>query len=318
MEMEQTVVPQIEVSDANKNADAKAHALTGNTMTDLENIAKELGADLGSVMKSDSDTGQDVRAAEPIAEKISEAQPEKTEVEVPQKFQKPDGTPDEAKIEKSTQSLDQMIARYKEKEREFSKLQNKVNNAPTTAVHQEQPRLPQPLTPLEVQMAQDIIAESKALGAPIAEAHAIALARVQAKVAEARYQADLSVTEDLRRRVEETERTNELQSMLNENSDLLEPAMVDKLMQIRQDFPWVNSSPTPWRAAYMVLKGTESAQQVKTTTPKGPTAKAPATPVGPVARVVNTGPSSVKDAWGMDMASLEAEIRRQNPGFRGR
>lgn len=320
MEMETTQVPQIDISEASKTPDAKAHALTGDTMADLANIAKELGQSL--------DLGQEAADAQPqepvwktqerIAEnQKGETQPveSKSEVEVPEKFQKPDGTPDAEKIEKSTQSLEQVIAKYKEKEREFSKLQNRVNNAPQA---QGEVRLPQPLSPLEVQIAQDLMTESKLLGAPMSEGHAIATARVQAKMMEAKYNADMSITEDLRRRVEDTERTNELQGMINENPELLQDSMVDQLVQIRQAFPWVNNSQTPWRSAYIVLKGTQPAQQVKIATPKGGTVKAPATPVSPVARVTQNANPNTQEAWGMGMDDLAALIRKQNPSFKGK
>lgn len=322
--MEQGMIPEVSVVDSVKNPDAQAMALTGNTMTDLQNIAKEMGVQVDPSSGEIVDKSQPVESPQesaPAAVKAPEPQPEPQadeapKVDVPAKFQNPDGTTNTEKVAKAEESLDQAIARYKEKEKEFSRLQNKVNN-PQAQEHPSVPRLPSQLSPLEVQVAEDLIAESNALGKPMEQAHAIAQARVIAKIAQAKHQADSDLVEDIRRRVEDTERTNELQTMFNNHPELREPGMVDKLVAIRNQYPEVNASKTPWRSAFLVQKGLESLSQVKTPTPKGGTAKAPATPVSPVSRVVSNGsPATLKDAWNMDLKDLEARARAENPGMR--
>lgn len=322
--MEMSITPEVNVVDAVQNPDAQAMALTGNTMTDLQNVAKELGVQLdasGEIVEK-SQPVESPQESAPVANKLQQQpQPEpqaevETKVEVPAKFQNPDGTANAEKVVKAEESLDQAIARYKEKEKEFSRLQNKVNN-PQAQEQPSAPRLPSQLSPLEIQVAEDLIAESNALGKPMEQAHAIAQARVIAKIAEAKHRADFDLVADIRQRVEETERTNELQTMFKDHPELRDPSMVDKLVQIRNQYPEVNASKTPWRSAFLVQKGLESLSQVKTPTPKGGTAKAPATPVSPVSRVSpNAGPASVKDAWNMSIKDLEALAKQQNPGMR--
>lgn len=321
MEMEQTVeseiVPVIPVSEANRNPDSAAMSLTGDTNADLAAIAKEMGLPESAV--------QDVQHPERITESNKrpqmptaalpqvevEAQPE-----VPAKFQNPDGTVNVEKVEKSTKSAEEMIAYYKAKEREANQAMNRVNNPPAPQPQSVQPN--QPLTPLEYQMAQDLINEVAAQGIRIDETEqrrAIAQARVMARGLEAKHGAELSVTQELQRRLEDNERTRELQGMLDGDQNLLTPEMADKLWSIRQSNPWINQAPQPWQAAYVHYLGTQGrAGQVQTPTPKGTTAKAPATPVGPVTRVlptVTTNPRQMTDA------QLAAEIRKMHPGFRG-
>lgn len=321
--MEQGMIPEVNVSDAVQNPDAEAMKLTGDTMTDLQNIAKEMGVQLdasGEIAEKPLPVESPQESA-PVAQKVTEQpQPESqaeapAKVEVPEKFQNPDGTANTEKLAKAEESLDQVIARYKEKEKEFSRLQNRVNN-PQAQEQPSVPKLPSQLSPLEIQVAEDLIAESNALGKPMEQAHAIAQARVIAKIAEAKHRADADLVEDIRRRVEDTERTNELQTMFNNHPELREPGMVDKLVAIRNQYPEVNASRTPWRSAFLVQKGLESLSQVKTPTPKGGTAKAPATPVSPVSRISQSAAPTLKDAWNMDLKALEAQALKENPGMR--
>jgi hypothetical protein len=327
---------------------AEQHPLTGNTMQDLKNIAAELGmGNVTDVLASGETVGANQAAPQP-AQPRAEAQPSMTvqspevnaqpvaevkpqpSVEVPKKFLDPaTGQVDAAKVQKAEENIDQAIARYKAKEREFQTLQNRVNNPPQQQSQQQpvvspmhvaqmaqqaNPYQPaQQLTPLEIQMAQDLLNESAAFGKPMEQAQAIALARVQARALSARYQADMEATESLRRRVEDAERTRELQGLINQDPELLTPGMVDTLMQIRQDRPWINQSPEPWKEAYTYYRGQQYGrpQSVSTPTPKGNTV--PQVPVSPVARVQ---PTAI-DPKTAPLADLEAEVRRQFPGYRG-
>jgi hypothetical protein len=304
--------------------------LTGNDAVDLANIAKEQGlGEVTDVLVS----GEIVRQAAPqSANPQTEAQPVQTvqtaapevkpqaPVEVPAKFKNPDGTVNVERIAKAESNLDEMVARYKAKEREAQQLQNRVNNAPQQV--QQPPQFQQPqgyqqqmLTPLEIQMAQDIMAESAQFGKAMEQAHAIALARVQARALAARYEADTQNTQELRRRIEDAERTRELQSLISSDPQLLSEGMVDKLWQIRQDKPWINNSAEPWKEAYIYYRGMNQGHAGQVSTPNPQRTTAPPVPVGPVTRVQPqvdvTNPKSLTNE------QLIAEIRKIHPTFRG-
>lgn len=307
---------------------AETIKLTGDTMKDLAAIAKEQGISGVTDIRGDGKivsqaTAQPVPSQPQAVEQPAQTvqQPAQTQVpeNVPDKFKGPDGQVDVSKVEKAEKNIDAMIARYKAKEREASQLGNRVNN-PAPAVPQ-QVQVPQTqhqsmLTPLEIQMAQDLMAEAAAYGGKLDQGQAIAMARVQSRALAARYQADLEATETLRRRVEDAERTRELQSLIDGDPELASEGMVDKLWQTRQDNPWLNNSPEPWKAAYIHYRGSNPqgrGNQVSTPTPKGQTV--PPVPVSPVSRVQPT--VDVKNPQALSNEQLIAEIKKIHPGFRG-
>ena len=322
--MEMTQVPEINVADATRTPDAAAMALTGNTATDLANIAKELGVSLdasGNVAPAEAPT-QPAPVLTPIpaqAQPQADGQPKSDAIpaQIPAKFQNPDGTVNEQRLEKSTQSIDEAIARYRVKEREFAQLQNKVNNPIPQA--QPQTQAPAQLTAFEVQIAQDLLNESAAAGEPMRQAHAIAQARVMAKGLEAKYAAEMDATSDLRRRLEDNERSRELQGMIDGDASLMSADMVERLWAIRQENDYLNKAKEPWKAAYTFFKGTQQTLggQVQTPNPTGQTAKAPPTPVGPVSRVQKSvNLESIADIKSLSDEELTALTKQAFPGLR--
>lgn len=323
--MEMTEVPQIDATNPVQNPDAAAMALTGDTMADLANVAKEMGVNIdsnGNVVEAPAQpapvAAQPARPqAPPAVPAPAPVQPQAAEqppqpVEVPPKFQNADGSANVEKIAKAEQNVDAMIERYKAKEREAQQLQNRVNN-PAPA---QQPVLsqPQPLNPLEIQMAQDLINEAAAQGVQLDQRLALAQARVMARGLDAKYQAEVSATEGLRRQLEDQRRTQELKDMVGQDPSLLTGEMVDKLWNVRQENPWLNQAPEPWKAALHYYRGTQGhAQSVKTPTPTGQTAKAPPTPVSPVARVQSTVPKRPEE---MSQDELLSQIKSIYPRFR--
>lgn len=322
--MEIAEVPQVQALDRSVQPDSKAMSLTGDTMKDLNNIAKEMGVSL--------DAKGNIAEVQPTPAPVTQPQvapdqpqavvtePEKP-VEVPAKFQNPDGTVNVEKLEKSSASVDEMIARYRAKEREAQQLQNRVNNPPPVAqvVQPIQQPVQAQLSPLEYQMAQDLVAKAAAQGLQLDHRLAIAQAQVMAQGLEAKHAAEMSLTQDLRQRVEDNERSRELQGLIDSDPALLSPGMVDTLWKVRQENPWLEKAPEPWKAAYIHLKGTQGhAPQVKTPNPTGTTAKAPPTPVGPVTRVQKTVDITDKrQLQGLTIEQLEAEAKKLFPGFNG-
>jgi len=317
--MEQKDIPVTHTTmDKVENPDAEALALPDDTQAALKAIAAEKGV----ALDADGNVAVDAapQAVIPQEEpKVIDPVPTETPpvavepvADIPAKFQDANGQVDTQKLDKSSLSLDEKIAYYKEKEVEFQKLQNKVNNPAPEAPRTE--AAPQKgLTQLEAQIAQDLMTESHNQNSPITQGQAIALAKVQARLAEARFNAEVASTDELRRRVEDNERTRELQGLIDSDPSLATPEMADRLMEVRAKYPFLNNSPEPWKAAYTFLHGLKGAKsQVQTPTPKGGQ-RAPATPVTPVTRVT---PKRF-DPNTASIEELEAEVKRQNPNYKG-
>lgn len=330
--MEQVESPvEIDGTSPTNTPDAAAMALTGDTMADLAAVAKEMGIPVdsnGNVVEAPAQSAP-VPAAQPQAKPVEPApaapqtaeQPA-TPVEVPAKFQNPDGTPNEAKLEKSTRSIEQMVEYYKAKEREAQQLQNRVNNPPAQPQPQ-QPVVPQYVQPqpLEFQVAQDILNETAALqaqGYQPAQAQALANARVQVRLAEAKYNAELNATADIKREMQEAKMEQELGRLIGADNSLVSTEVADRLIAIKQEygFKTFDKAYAVYLGEQEIKRRTGHSQQVQTPIPKGATAKAPPTPVGPVARVQKT--VDVTNPHSLSDADLIAEIKRIYPTFRGK
>ena len=319
--MEQTVTPQIEAVNANPNPDAAALALPeGSLMDQLRHVAAEKGVALdanGNVVESQPEP--QLKKHDPIKvihEPLPKADP--APVEVPQKFQKEDGTVDEAKLDKSITSLEERIAYFKAKEREYQTEQNKVNNPPK-AVYQAPPPAAG-VTELEQRVAQDILADAQALGEKMTPNQALIQARSQIRLQEARLTAEVDsasrMTAEIRQELAEARMAQELEGLIKSDESLLDKNTADSVIAIRQANPKMS-----YREAYIHHLGVQDFQrrtgQVRTPTPTGQAAKAPPTPVGPVSRV-NAAPVDLRNPQKMTDEQLIAEIRKQHPGFRNR
>ena len=313
------VVPQIDTNTSNKtNTPAPGvAALTGDNATDLAAIAREMGVTLdasGNVAKDATRAQQPQVTPTPVPAPAAPVNP--APVEVPPKFQNADGTPNAEKIEKSTKSVEEMLAYYKAKEREAQQVQNRVNNP--VAAPQAVPVAPQAqglqLSQFERQAAIDILNDAAALGIQMSEQQAILQARADIRMSEAKYAAERSLTEDLRREVAENRMTAELKDLMAADDGLLTPAVADRVLAIKQEMGLKT-----YREAYIQHLGQQAIAQrtgqVKTPIPTGSAVKAPPTPVGPVSRVIPT--VNTANPHSMTNEQLEAEIRNLYPRYRG-
>lgn len=275
----------------------------GDLYADLALLAKEKGEVAPAA--SSPETVSDSAASVPEKTKVEHPRPDVTDkatatgdVKVPEKFQAPDGSLDSAKLEKSTINAEEALAKYAEKEKALRQKMSEVHRL------SQQPLQPQPpaanavpLTAFEIQVANDLINEARAFGYDMPQGQAIAQARVQIKMAEARHSAEASMTEGLRIKLEDQERRQELESIAKYDPSVLSPEGIEALSRIRESRPWINNSPKPWSEAYDYYlaeqtKAARSKGQVLPT-PTGSTAKAPPTPVGPAPRAVvqSSGPN---------------------------
>jgi len=217
-----------------------------------------------------------------------------TETPVPDKFKNPDGTVNLDRVAKSKEAA---IAEYQRIERELRQKQNelaRVGQAPAQQQPpqtQPQPVMPVQLTPFERQAAIDILTDAQALGIQMTEAQAILQARADIRMAEAKHRTDLSITEDIRQRLESQEREKELSAIAEVDSWVFSPEGMRTLAEIRQSRPHVNAAREPWKAAYREHLADEAMKQrvggkVQNPNPTAPAAKAPPTPVGVAPRAV--------------------------------
>ena len=277
----------------------------GNLMADLAALAAEQAAPVAVVTPP------------PFIEPTPLPKPEITTAmapatAVPAKFKDENGAVSLEKIEKSTVNAEEAYKKYAELERNLRQKQNEVaalqKSAPAPQ-SQVPPIAPNtPLSALERDMAQAIFNDAQSLGQPVTEIQAIVQARSQIRIADIRYQAELSATEQLRDRFEAQDRRTELEKIAEHDPWVISPEGVEALGKIRESFPHVNESRTPWTAAYdqhlaNQVKQQRLAGQVPTPTPTAKTARPPATPVQAAPRVVVKPSEPNMSGWNSNQIS---------------
>ena len=276
---------------------------------------KDIMADLALLQKEQDGTVEtaapEVQAevAPPVEDQP--AQPDikatATATEIPEKFRAKDGSLDEAKLGKSTVSAEEMLAKYDGIEKAMRQKKNQIDQlsrgqVPANVAPVAPTANQVPLTAFEIQVANDLITEAAAYGYQMPQGQAIAQARVQVKMAEARHQAEASLTESLRVKLEDQDRRTELNAIAQYDQSVLSPEGFEALSRIRESKPWINQSPTPWTEAYnyYLAEQTRKSRQQGTVlpTPTGQTAKAPPAPVSPAPRAVvqSKGPNLASEA----------------------
>lgn len=287
----------------------------GNINNDLQALAEEMAVnERAHKAKSEALVNAPIepKAVEPEQPATAPVTP------VPDKFVDAEGKPDTAKIEKSTLHAEEAYQKYQEIERKLRQKQNEVAalkiGAPVPVAPVQAPQNFQ-LSPFEIQVAQDLINEAAALGYQMPQAQAIAQAKVQVRLMEAKHSAEINMTQDLRNRLDEQDRRKELEGIKENDPWVLSPEGIETLSRIRETRPHVNASNTPWTAAYrehladQVLSQRLSGQ-VQTPTPTAKTVKAPPTPVNAAPRVVQ--PSS-PDISKMSSDEISQYVRSLSP-----
>lgn len=217
---------------------------------------------------------------------------------VPDKFKAPDGSLDQEKIIKS----------YLEAEKTVKRLQNQGQQAQT------QPAIPAtPMAadaPFEARVYQDFV--SSGLDPKAAQALVPTITRLFAAASDAGYERAMAEVSSFRQAQQETKSREELKAIINSDPSIGTPEGMDYLVSIRNDNPWLNHSPEPWKAAWQLkianeaLKRPTQAGQVKMPTPKAVTApNAPVTAAPPT-----VGPQinlNDKESVNRHLASLSSE-----------
>lgn len=249
-------------------------------------------------------------------------------VEVPEKFRGADGKLDQEKLLKS----------YGDAERALKQAQNKLATTPTAPAVPQVPAVAAPvaqvgnLTPLELQVAKDIWQQGQA---GFTEAQAIALARTQVKGWEAAAamasERALGGVSQIQESINEQRRAAELTSLAKNYPDVLTPKGFEELVKVREENPWINQSPEPWKAAAQLLVGQKGligqAGTVVIPTPTGAQNQPiPVTPSAPVSQPVQLNtpaqieayvktltPTQEAEFW--KLQGLKWEAPRANPKY---
>jgi hypothetical protein len=256
-----------------------------------------------------------LEATTPEAEPVQPEQPQATETEtkekavIPDKFRNPDGTVNQERIEKSTMDADTAYQKYREAEIALKQQMNKVNQVKnTTPVAQnEQQVQPEQQETQPNTFAAQIEADVKkhGLGAVLERLHSAAeqsaVVLMYGKISNVLLETELS------------QRQRELESIAKNDSWVFTKEGIDTLSKIRQDKPWVNGAPEPWKQAYKEHLADRAMKQmggsqVQKPTPSGQTA--PATPVGPVSHPKQTPKVDISN---MNKEQLDAEISKMDP-----
>ena len=240
----------------------------------LNSLKQEL---LQQIEAKQAATTEPAQPVQPQAPDNSQTQP--PVAEVPQKFLNPDGTPNVERIQQSTLNLEQALAKYREREAEFTK-QRMQTPKPYASQEQATPNAaPEPAAPntFEAQIEADLAKEGAGK----------VLAKLFLASKEAAKNETMSGVHGLQQEVESAKRDRELELLAKSDAFLLTQQGVDTLAKIRADKPWLNNSPRPWEAAYRDYLADQqilqrAGSQVQMPNPKGPTA--PIAPAGPVNR----------------------------------
>ena len=246
-----------------------------------------------------------VQEQPPVVEPEQPATAPVTPPEVPDKFKNPDGTVNQERIEKSTVNAEEAYQKYAELERKLRQAQNNVASLQKGVLPPATPAAA-PVTQysqFEIQVAQDLINAHAEAGFQLAPAQALAQARVQVRLVEAKHNAEASRIDQIGQQLEDQDRRRELEKIAEHDPWVLSPEGIAKLSEIRENRPHVNAAPNKWTAAYREFLADQAMSQrlngtVQTPNPKGLTAngqahKAPPTPVNPAPRVSvqPTGPN---------------------------
>lgn len=223
----------------------------------------------------------------------AESQPAE-QVEVPQKFQTPDGKLDAEKLAKATLSADAAIKLYNEKEAEMRRKMNEVHKlgqqAQAPAPVQQTPanNLPQGITPEQVEES----IKKNGAGWTL-----LKLAEIAKQEAAAEANARVAAIEQ---RDQQKAAEAELREIGKADPWVFTPHGMDYLYQLREQYPELNASKSPMQAAYdkhlaIEVKKSRQAGQVQTPTPAPMTAKAPPTPVNGARPVSAPSAVNIKD-----------------------
>lgn len=292
----------------------------GNLQKDLEVLAKKMGIE---APRAEAEPTVEIKQtvelpietepekAEAQADQPAKAETVTQETKVPDKFKNADGTVSEEKLQKSLVNVESALERYRQKEIELQRKINQVNKLQTSVPQAQQAQAQEkteaqsePMSDFEKQINEDLAKHQNNPG------------KVLVKLFEAARQAGkqdaLQEVQELRMETELSKRQRELEAIGQHDPFVLTEEGFNTLSKIREEKPWLNSSPRPWEAAYREHLADQAwkqrtNQQVKTQTPKAVTA-----PPAPVTAVDRSSKTTINLA-GMTKDQIREALMGQSP-----
>lgn len=260
-----------------------------------EDKSKPLAERLAAIRAETLAQAQPQEPAQPVQPQAT-ATPQVT-AEVPEKFKKPDGTLDVAKVEQSTLSAEQVLEKYKQREADLKRKINEVNRLEKSLppVISQAPAPQTPAQPQQPQTLAQMINADLAAGMTAGDVLAKWADAVRASAKEDVKREILGDVQAVKDRQEMDEKQRQLRVIGQSDPWVLTEQGMDTLFAIREKKPWLNAAPEPMEAAYRDYLATQAmsqrqGSQVQMPNPKGATAPVmPAAPVNraPVAPALN-------------------------------
>lgn len=231
-----------------------------NFAADMQMLATEQGKTItpeGIVADTPTQTPAPAVQPEVLATETPAVTPEPAKVEVkpvvvPDKFKAPDGTLDMAKVEKSTMSADQALAKYLEKEKELKRKINEVKaseNAYLNPANTPNPILSQSVlnanVPFHQQLEQDVqaIGLGKTLEKLFTASQESALEQARKEITPIKQGYDQSVTK------------NQIEAIGKSDPWVYTEDGVNTLNRILTEQPYLMNAEDPYKAAYIAYQG---------------------------------------------------------------
>lgn len=227
---------------------------------EVEAFAKETGQPAPQTQTPEAQAPAEPQAQAETPQAETPAQ-EPAKVEVPAKFQAPDGTPDLARVEKSTVNAEAQIAKYLAEEKKLRQLANQVNALRKEVIPQasqtiQQIQAPQAGPDLNLVTPQQIMEDLVSNGMSIDMAKQ--MATTQYKLAmlakESAYRQAAAESEaryaTLNDRIQAEAQQQELKAIAQSDPWVFSEDGLRTLTEIRQANPYLNYSERPWQAAY--------------------------------------------------------------------
>ena len=245
---------------------------------DFANDMAKLAAESDTPTTPTADTPApiaEVAPTPPVQPEKATATPEATKVEVPEKFQKPDGSIDTEKLAKSTLSAEEALNKYLTMEKDLKRKQNELRVKDNPYLAQPAPQAPTaPQIPVDVPFSQRVSQDIAAQGVDPALAQALSpvLIKLFTAAEESAYERSQVRVNNLEQVSAENTTRQQVEAIGKRDPWVYTKEGSDALARILDEQPYLWNAKDPYKAAYVHYKGnqsvaSQSVPQVSTATP---------------------------------------------------
>lgn len=208
-------------------------------------------------------------------------------VEVPDKFKAPDGSIDTAKLTKSMDNAEEMLAKYLNMEKELKRKMNEVKVKENPYLNPPTPQIPTPQIPINTDFAKQLEADMAKDGA------GVVLAKLFTAAQQAATEQAKAEIEAIKGKTAEMTTKAQIEAIAKNDPWVYTEEGVNTLNKILNDQTYLWGAEDPYKAAYLIYKGRENVasrgvSQVLTPTPPA----RPSAPI-PTGQAANRTPAPV-------------------------